>query len=47
LITGLLTVDPQDRMTLADAFQHPWVLTYVLQWVTDQLVFILYSVKAN
>jgi len=30
LITGLLTVNPQDRMTLADAFQHPWVLTYVL-----------------
>ena len=29
LITGLLAVDPQDRMTLADAFQHPWVLTYV------------------
>lgn len=27
LITGLLAVDPQDRMTLADAFQHPWVLT--------------------
>ncbi|KAH9994618.1 CAMK/CAMKL/CHK1 protein kinase [Russula vinacea] len=27
LITGLLTVNPQDRMTLADAFQHPWVLT--------------------
>ncbi|KAI9457642.1 CAMK/CAMKL/CHK1 protein kinase [Lactarius psammicola] len=27
LITGLLTVNPQDRMSLADAFQHPWVLT--------------------
>ncbi|KAI9454195.1 CAMK/CAMKL/CHK1 protein kinase [Russula earlei] len=27
LITGLLTVNPQDRMTLADAFQHSWVLT--------------------
>jgi hypothetical protein len=30
LITGLLTVNPQDRMSLADAFRHPWVLTYVL-----------------
>jgi len=27
LITGLLTINPQDRMTLADAFQHPWALT--------------------
>ncbi|KAI0288298.1 CAMK/CAMKL/CHK1 protein kinase [Russula brevipes] len=27
LITGLLTVNPRDRMTLTDAFQHPWVLT--------------------
>ncbi|KAH9991959.1 CAMK/CAMKL/CHK1 protein kinase [Russula compacta] len=27
LITGLLTVNPHDRMTLADAFQHPWALT--------------------
>lgn len=27
LITGLLAVDPQDRLTLAGAFQHPWVLT--------------------
>ncbi|KAI0247400.1 CAMK/CAMKL/CHK1 protein kinase [Lactifluus subvellereus] len=27
LITGLLTVDPQDRMTLVDAFQHPWAFT--------------------
>ncbi|CAK5263611.1 unnamed protein product [Mycena citricolor] len=24
LIQGLLTVDPRDRFTLADAFQHPW-----------------------
>ncbi|KAI0055713.1 CAMK/CAMKL/CHK1 protein kinase [Artomyces pyxidatus] len=25
LITSLLTVDPKRRITLADAFQHPWV----------------------
>ena len=30
LITGLLTVNPQDRLLLANACQHPWVLTYVL-----------------
>jgi hypothetical protein len=33
LITGLLAINPQDRMTLADAFQHPWALTYVRQRV--------------
>ena len=38
MITGLLAVDPQDRLTLAGAFQHPWVLTYVLQLVTGQLI---------
>lgn len=27
LVTGLLTINPQDRMSLADAHQHPWVLT--------------------
>ncbi|KAF8269432.1 kinase-like domain-containing protein [Lactarius quietus] len=27
LITGLLTVSPQDRLSLADACRHPWVLT--------------------
>ncbi|KAI0300081.1 CAMK/CAMKL/CHK1 protein kinase [Multifurca ochricompacta] len=27
LIIGLLTISPQDRMTLADALQHPWALT--------------------
>ncbi|KAI0260770.1 kinase-like domain-containing protein [Gloeopeniophorella convolvens] len=27
LITGLLTIDPRERMTLADACQHPWMLT--------------------
>ncbi|KAG6827439.1 hypothetical protein H0H92_011794 [Tricholoma furcatifolium] len=26
LISGLLTIDPRDRFTLADAFQHPWVM---------------------
>ncbi|GLB36848.1 putative CAMK CAMKL CHK1 protein kinase [Lyophyllum shimeji] len=26
LICGLLTVDPRDRLTLADAFQHPWCM---------------------
>src|ERR1700761_1235595 len=25
LITGLLAVNPQDRLSLADACQHPWV----------------------
>jgi serine/threonine-protein kinase Chk1 len=29
LITGLLTINPQDRMTLANAAQHPWVVPYV------------------
>ncbi|KAJ7620485.1 kinase-like domain-containing protein [Mycena polygramma] len=24
LIQGLLTIDPRDRLTLEDAFQHPW-----------------------
>ncbi|KAF8060725.1 kinase-like domain-containing protein [Lyophyllum atratum] len=26
LICGLLTVEPRDRLTLADAFQHPWCM---------------------
>ncbi|KAH0589905.1 hypothetical protein H2248_000097 [Termitomyces sp. 'cryptogamus'] len=26
LICGLLTIDPRDRLTLADAFQHPWCI---------------------
>ncbi|KII86236.1 hypothetical protein PLICRDRAFT_43812 [Plicaturopsis crispa FD-325 SS-3] len=26
LITGILTVDPAKRMTLADIFQHPWCM---------------------
>ena len=40
LITGLLTVDPQDRMTLADAFQHPWALTYALQCLPVTILLI-------
>ncbi|KAG6880804.1 hypothetical protein C0993_004275, partial [Termitomyces sp. T159_Od127] len=26
LVCGLLTIDPRDRLTLADAFQHPWCI---------------------
>ena len=28
LITGMLTIDPSRRMTLADVFAHPWVVRY-------------------
>jgi len=49
LITGLLTINPQDRMTLADAFQHPWALTYVRQCATRGHlgVYLLFTDKAN
>lgn len=49
LITGLLTINPQDRMTLADAFQHPWVLTYVRQRVIKGClgVYLPLTDKAN
>lgn len=49
LITGLLTINPQDRMTLADAFQHPWALTYVRQCGTKGClgVYLPLTDKAN
>lgn len=49
LITGLLTINPQDRMTLADAFQHPWALTYVRQRATRGHlgVYLSFTDKAN
>ena len=28
LVCGMLTVDPRDRFTLPDVFQHPWCLRY-------------------
>jgi hypothetical protein len=49
LITGLLTINPRDRMTLADAFQHPWALTYVRQCGTKGClgVYLPLTDKAN
>jgi hypothetical protein len=29
LIRGLLTVNPANRMTLNDAFQHPWCMRLI------------------
>ena len=28
LIRGMLTVNPENRLTLSDVFQHPWCMRY-------------------
>lgn len=49
LITGLLTINPQDRMTLANAAQHPWVVPYVRQCASRRHlgVYLLFADKAS
>ena len=49
LITGLLTINPQDRMTLANAAQHPWVVPYVQQCASGRHpnVYLLFTDKAS
>ena len=36
LIRGLLCVNPAQRMTLDDAFQHPWCIRFVHSLLSDQ-----------
>lgn len=47
LVCGLLTVDPTKRMTLADVYQHPWCLRWVIWMEYNSLEPYYWPSKSN